>query len=145
MQAEASWMGNVFLMVWEIKTGKWWLCIGNYWINNPDLLWNGPVIAHWAPLMKVFNVITSKLWNLSEMCMKYASAAVQTDSTNSDSCRCFLFLPPSILSGILSGCCFCIVSRQSGSKMPSHRLLRQRCQSSILGVWQSQSSAGSIR
>lgn len=28
----------------------------------------------------------------------------------------------------------CIVSSHSGSKMPSHRLLRQRCQSSILGV-----------
>lgn len=28
----------------------------------------------------------------------------------------------------------CIVSSHSGSKMPSHRLLRQRCQSSILGA-----------
>ncbi len=105
MQDEVSWMGNVFLMVWEIETGKWWLCIGKHWINNPDLLWNRPVIAHWALLMKVFSAITGKSWNLVEMRMKYASAAVQTDSANSDLCRWLLFLPPSVVSGMLSRCC----------------------------------------
>lgn len=113
-------MGNVFLIVWEIETGKWRLCIGKHWINNPDLLWNRPVIAHWALLMKVFNVITSKLWNLLEMCMKYASAAVQTDRTNSALCRCFLFLPPSIVSGILSGCyLYCLEPVRQQNAKPS--------------------------
>lgn len=91
-------------MVWEIEMGKWWLCIGKYWINNPTLLRSRPVTAQRAPLMKVFSVITGKLWTLSEMRMKYASAAVRADSTNSDSCHCSLLLPPSIVSGVLSGC-----------------------------------------
>lgn len=82
---------------------------GDYVLENTELItWTsfgtGPVTAHWALLMKVLSVITAKLWNLPEMCMKYASAAVRADSTNSDSCRCLLFLPPSIVSGILSRC-----------------------------------------
>lgn len=48
--------------------------------------------------------------------MKYASAAVRSDTTNSDSCHCSLFLPPSVVSGILSGCysyCFEPVRQQN--------------------------------
>lgn len=48
--------------------------------------------------------------------MKYASTAVQTDRTNSALCRRALFLPPSAVSGILSGCylyCFEPVRQQN--------------------------------
>lgn len=75
--------------------------------------------------MKVFGVISGKSWNLPR-------TAGRTSSANSGLCHSFS-LPPSIVSGTLSGAA-CIVSSHSGSKMPSHRLLRQRCQSSILGA-----------
>lgn len=113
MQAKVNLMENVFLMVWEIKTGKWLLCMGKYWINNS-------VTAHWALLMKAFSVITGKLWILLEMSMKYASAAAQADSTNSHLCRCFLFLPPSTVSGIQSRCyLYCFEPLRQQNAKPS--------------------------
>lgn len=56
--------------------------------------------------MKAFNVIAGKLQGslFSKARMKYASAAVRTDSTDSASCHCSLFLPPSAAGGMLSGC-----------------------------------------
>lgn len=85
--------------------------VGKYWINKP-----GWPTARWALLMKAFSVITDKLWNLPEMCMKYASAAVRADGTNSDSCRRFLSLPPFTVSGILSGCYFVLFRATQAAK-----------------------------
>lgn len=124
-------MGTVFLMVWEIKMGKRWLCLGNNWINNLDLICHRPATAQRALLMKAFNVITSKLWNLSKVSMKYASAASHAHCTNSD----LLFRPPSVLSGILRGnllCCCFRTSQPARDREPHMRVTAQAQQLSFV-------------
>ena len=45
---------------------------------------------------------------------------IQTDSTNSDLCRRFLYLPPSVVSGTLSGCyLYCFEPARQQNAKPS--------------------------
>ncbi len=54
------------------------------------------------------------------MGMKYASATFWADTTNADLCDCLLFLPPSIVSGILSGChLHCLEAARQQNAKPS--------------------------